>query len=408
MIKNTDPARKKTGRNKNNTGTVKTLCIIIAAVLLLPLFACSGDNGTTPAPGNTMDPAITPVPHSDPENGSRETEAEFNYTSFGTGAKAELSGSVLKITGPGEYVLSGKLGNGRILVNAGKNDEVKLVLNNVSITCSNEAPITALNADKVTVRSEKGAYNVIRDTRANENEQHDAAIYAECDLKLTGEGTLIVSSDKLGGVRTKDDLTFKGVQLKVNAAGSALRGSDSVTVESGSLLLISGKHCIKTNNSKVSSKGNQKGDIGIFGGTLELYSAGTAIDSAHNVELFASAKCSVNIYTDAYAGNAGTGAMGIRANNDISISGGTVNIFAGGDGIHADAGEKLENGAVSTGSVTVAKGDVTITCGDDAVHAEGVLTINGGSVNIPESHEGFEANVININGGTTVIVGSDD
>lgn len=63
------------------------------------------------------------------------------------------------------------------------------------------------------------------------------------------------SNDK--GIHTKDDLKVKNVALKINVYDDALRGNDSVKIESGDLELISRVgDGIKTSNSDVSSKGN--------------------------------------------------------------------------------------------------------------------------------------------------------
>ena len=92
---------------------------------------------------------------------------------------------------------------------------------------------------------------------------------------------------------------------------------------------------------------------------------------------------------------------GIKAANEIMIDGGTIVIRTADDGIHANAGATLDNGADGVGNIIVNGGVITVTAADDGIHADGALTINGGTVNIVESHEGLEANVITLNGGTT-------
>ncbi len=388
-------------------GFLNIISLMLAFCLLLPIAACSGNGGSTPVPGNTMDPNATAMPKNDFSDPSLESSAEFSFAQAGEAAKAVLSGSVLKISGAGEYLLSGRL-DGRIVVEAGKDAEVRLILNGAVITCADEAPVVIGSADTVYIESENGTYNAIHDTRTSADSAHNAAICAECDLKLVGKGTLIVTSSSNGGVYTKDDLKLKNVRLKAETNGTALRGSDSVTVESAELLLVAGKHGIKTANSKTSSKGSQRGTVTVMSGSVEIHAGAAAIDAAYDFKLDPAGDCSVNIYTDAYAGFPNNGSIGIKAQNGILINGGSLNICAGGDGLHADANEKLENGMTSTGNIAIARGSVTITCGDDAVHAEGTLDVTGGTVYIPASHEGFEGNVINIAGGNITINGSDD
>ena len=99
---------------------------------------------------------------------------------------------------------------------------------------------------------------------------------------------------------------------------------------------------------------------------------------------------------------------GIKAENDIIISGGAVAVYSKDDGLHANAGEKLESGALSTGSVTVNGGSLTVTAADDGIHADGTLQINNGYVKIEKSHEGLEANIVEMNGGKVYVYGDDD
>ena len=99
---------------------------------------------------------------------------------------------------------------------------------------------------------------------------------------------------------------------------------------------------------------------------------------------------------------------GIKAENDITISGGTVTVYAMDDGIHANSGEKLDNGSLSTGCVTISGGTLTVTSADDGIHSDAELTVSGGTVVIAEAHEGMEGNVVTISGGTVRINATDD
>ena len=99
---------------------------------------------------------------------------------------------------------------------------------------------------------------------------------------------------------------------------------------------------------------------------------------------------------------------GIKAENEIIINGGNLTIYAMDDGLHANAGTKLENGESAVGNITVNGGSITVICADDGMHADGELTVNGGTVHIVDSHEGLEGNVININGGDVTVYGNDD
>ena len=101
-------------------------------------------------------------------------------------------------------------------------------------------------------------------------------------------------------------------------------------------------------------------------------------------------------------------AKGIKAENEIVVSGGTVTVCAMDDGLHANGGTALESGATGLGNVTIRGGSVTVTAADDGIHADSGLTVDGGTVIVIESHEGLEANVITLNGGTVDVYADDD
>lgn len=98
-------------------------------------------------------------------------EFTIEVTSEGTGAY-EQDGNVYTITQAGEYTLSGNL-VGEIVVNAGSDDEVTIVLNGVTITYSENSPILVTNAGEVTVKAAKGTENTIYDNRETKTVDSD-------------------------------------------------------------------------------------------------------------------------------------------------------------------------------------------------------------------------------------------
>ena len=507
---------------------------ILCAALIFSSCASPSVSGAAGAPEQSASPSQSSAASAqvidDPVDVSLETTSDFTVT-----PAVEVSDGVWNITSAGEYTLSGKLEEGRITVNAGDDDEVKLILNGVSISSSQGAPVQVINAGEVTLKSEEDSYNVITDSRAaaavdtdDEDNDGDAAVWADCDLKLTGKGTLIVEASYDNGVKSKDDLSVKNVTLKVTAPGNALKGNDSVEIESGELILVStASDGIKTSNSSVSSKGNQKGSVVISGGKVDIYSACDGISAAYDVVISDTETCAVNIFTADYSDKSGEAsassdlylviptslyddsltytavfyneddtqtevtfsydsmvysgrtaayygliakapsgyssvmffvkngsdtvsssdgeafnssmnawlvssvsgtlegdwvrlgsssgsdktsysAKGVKAANSVTVSGGTVAICAMDDGIHANGGDALENGSSGAGGVTVSGGSVSVTSADDGIHADGELNITGGVVDIAESHEGLEGNVINISGGSVTVNAGDD
>ena len=215
-------------------------------------------------------------------------EEKVEITSdFAISGNVTREGNVYTITEAGTYTLSGKLADGRIVVNVPDDGEVTLLLSGASLSSSENAVVFATEAGKLTVKSEEGTYNEITDRRAAKTEDDDSqgagAITAFCDLNITGKGSLVVVGSYNNGIHTKDDLKIKNVTLKVTAPNNAVKGNDSVTVESGNLILIStGGDGIKTENTDISSKGNQRGTVSLDGGAIAIYAACDGIDASYD------------------------------------------------------------------------------------------------------------------------------
>lgn len=289
----------------------------VAAVILamcLMTSGCGSQNYTTNSKNTntTVTSSITAqdtnVTHADnADNYKTEITGEFSITST-DGSTITQNDSIYTITQAGEYTVTGLLSEGQIVVNADDNAEITIVLNGTSITCSNGSPIYIKNADNVKIKSEENTYNCIVDARAEADDNSDnsssengnAAIYAACDLKLVGKGTLSVTGNYNNGILSKDDISIKNVTIKVNAVNNAIKGNDEVAIESGEIIAISRKgDGIKTSNSSLSTKGKQKGNVIISGGNIDIYAACDGIDAAYGVDV--SGDGNLNIYTDTYS-----------------------------------------------------------------------------------------------------------
>lgn len=396
--------------------------------------------------------------------------------------------------------------NGQIVIDGGDDYKFELEMCGLTLYSGEQNPITILSGDKVTLSAKKETKNYIYDTREavsdDDETAYSAAVYAKCDLELAGKGELTVISSNNNGIHTKDDLKVKNLTLSVTCEDNALKGNDSVSITGGILTLIAKSgDGIKTKNSDISSKGNQRGTVTISGGTVNIYAACDGIDAAYDADI--SDDAIVNIYTDSYSpyseisagnntgnenfpsgndnsgfpsdgnpgmpadiGNSGTdgngngggnfggnsgfgggsfggngsfgsnggfgggsfgggsfggGGMndgnseksdystkGIKADNEIHISGGTITVNSYDDAIHANGGDALENGETATGNILIGGGTLTLFTKDDGVHADGTLTVSGGKIEITGSYEGLEGTFVAVTGGDISIVSSDD
>ena len=225
----------------------------------------------------------------------------------GTQGAYKLEGTTLTFSTIGEnsvYSMSGKL-RGNIVVDIGEGHKLDLELHGLSLVCNSTNPITVISGDEVAIKAKKDTKNYIYDMRAaidsTDETLYSGAIHSDVDLEIGGKGDLTVVSENNNGIHSKDDLQVKNLTLLVACIDNSLKGNDGVEIEGGNTTLIaSAGDCIKTSNSDISEKGNQRGSISIVGGTHTLYAACDGIDAAYNVTVDDSTTV-LNIYTDKYS-----------------------------------------------------------------------------------------------------------
>ena len=262
--------------------------------------------------------------------------------------------TVVHITQPGTYVLSGQLSAGQIAVeiDGGKKDPdavVTLVLNGVDITCSVAPAVIFYNVYECSDSDEETAQAIVDTTAAGANViiadgtvnnvtgSHVARIYEPGTVKLNEDGTGVEDADKLH----KYDAAFysrRSMNVSGGAEGTGVlnimadnEGLDSelhLTINGGNINISSGNDGINTNEDNVSVTTINDGSltIAVHGSTGE----GDGIDS--NGWLV------INGGSVVSAGCGFSGDAGIDSDKGIWINGGEVcatgNMFdhiAGGD-----------------------------------------------------------------------------
>ena len=428
----------------------KIIAIFLALILALALCACgTADVVTDTGTGSTDRTVYTANDSTEPVVDQSISAEEATGTFEMTTADGTISnsGNVYTITSAGTYTATGFL-EGQIVVDAGEEDEIVIELSGATITYGEDSPVEVLSAGSVDISAKKDTENVINDTRgvktADDETQGEGAIYAKCDLKIKGNGTLEVNAGYNNGIHTTDDLKIQNLTLKVTAYDNALKGNDSITVLSGTVVAISTNgDGVKTENTDVSMNGITRGDIILSGGTVPVYAAGDGFQAARNFEMIAGDEGetpTVTVYTGSYSGYTASDASttsykGVKVQNELNITDGVITLQTYDDGLHADHGAVFEDGTTGQGTVNISGGTVNMSvyapenktaggrmgpggrggwdgqqtvAGADAIHADNVLNISGGTVSIDSAYEGLEANVINISGGRTTVAASDD
>lgn len=303
----------------------------------------SGESQTT---GATVATEKTDIPSNLPD----EANTLKISCSEGTNNCWSIDGQTLTFSGlTADTVcsISGSF-NGQIVIDGGDDYKFELEMCGLTLYSGEQNPITILSGDKVTLSAKKETKNYIYDTREavsdDDETAYSAAVYAKCDLELAGKGELTVISSNNNGVHTKDDLKVKNLTLSVTCEDNALKGNDSVSITGGILTLIAKSgDGIKTKNSDISSKGNQCGTVTISGGTVNIYAACDGIDAAYDADI--SGDAIVNIYTDSYSPYAEISAGNNTGNENFPSGNDNSGFPSGGNpGMPADIGNSGTDG----------------------------------------------------------------
>ena len=246
--------------------------------------------------------------------------------------------------------------------------------------------------------------------------------------------------------------------VKVTAVNNAVKGNDAVDIESGNIIAISAKgDGIKTSNSSISNKGNQKGIVTITGGNIDVYAACDGIDAAYVVDI--SGDGNLNIYTDTYSeyseevtssgSSSGTStsrnssanktasantvsyvaASDTIANAPGGFGGGNMGGMGGQNGDNAPDMNRSSGGNKAGGDRPGMPGDFNESGNSSGqsystkgIKAESEINISGFTINISSTDDGIHANsdsgvletgddgkgTIVINGGSITISSGDD
>lgn len=304
----------------------------------------------------------------------------------------QIEDGVITIKAAGVYVLSGTLSDGTIVVDAGDDDKVQLVLDGASITAADYAAIYAKNADKVFVTLAEGTDNsltVSGDYVQTDDNNVDAVIFAKCDLTLGGSGSLTVKDTTGHGIVSKDDLVVTGGTYTIDSQDHCLNGKDSVRIADGTFNLSCDEDGIHAGNDD-----QQDGYVYIEGGDINI-SVGD--DAIHAEGLLIITGGDIDI-TKCYEGVEG---------HKILVTGGDIDVVSSDDGFNAAGGSSSSDssddnkGGFGGGPGGPGMGGVDMDADYDAY-----ILITGGTININADGDGIDSNgYLGITGGSIYVLG---
>ena len=272
-------------------------------------------------------------------------------------------GQTIEITSEGVYVITGTASNASIVVEAGDEDKVQIVLDGVSITNDSAPCIYVKSADKVfvTTTDSENSLTVTGTFSADGDTNTDAVIFSKDDLVLNGTGTLTIKSTD-NGVTSKDDLKITGGTLNITCTSDALEANDSIRIADGIISIDTAKDALHAENDE----DDTVGFVYICGGTLNVESEDDAIHATTIIQI-------------------DDGELNLKAHEGleatwIQVNGGEINIEASDDAINA-----AYKSAKITPAFEITGGYVTIVMGSgdtDAVDSNANLILTGGTLDI--------------------------
>lgn len=323
-----------------------------------------------------------------------------------------LKDGSITITAAGNYRFTGTLKDGQIVVAAGEEDVVRLILDNATISNSGGPALDAESANEVIIYTAAGTTNTLTDGTsytATGTDDPDAALFARTDLTLAGEGTLKVTANYADGIASSDGLVIAGGSINITAADDGIKGKDYVDILGGAVEVTAASDGIKSTNDTDAERGWTRlldgtvtitaGDDGfksereleIAGGTLTIKESNEAIEGQYltvsgGKTTVTSSDDAINATVPSDGSSTSSGGMGGGMNQAvdawIAISGGELTLNTEGDGIDSNGTAEISGGTVIINGPS--------TGGNGATDATGGLTITGGTLIQGDSGDMFE------------------
>ena len=335
-----------------------------------------------------------------------------------------------------KYVLTGTTDDGFFKLYSTKKQAI--VLNGVKITNPDGAAINNQSKKRTFIVLEDGTDNYLTDgtkyADATDDEDMKACFFSEGQLIFSGKGYLEVDGNCKAGIRS-DDYVRILPQTNIfvdSSSGNGIRGNDAVIVTGGVInvnvtgtadkgistdgyfqmdggrttILTSGEYEYDEEDLDYTACAGIKADslITINNGILNIKSTGTGGKGLNCDDKIDINGGEIHVITTGIRKKDNSGSVspkGIKADGDITIKGGYIQVRCSGTG---DGTEGIE----SKGEMTIEGGTIESYCYDDAINSAGNLNINDGFVYARSTNnDAIDANMnLYINGGVVIAEGA--
>ena len=255
-----------------------------------------------------------------------------------------------------------------------------LILDNLTLTSTDTAPITCGKSSQVTIEAAAGTVNALSDSEQNNSDTYPANENAEnavlkckdgSQVTLCGTGSLTLTANGKNGIKsgasTDEDgeasLTIRELTLTIHApVNDAINAGLLLTIESGELTISAADDAIHCDYTlQIGAEGTDGPAISITD-CYEGLEAATLNVASGDIRIRASDDC-LNAANSDLTG----------FDFSMNLSGGTINAYTtDGDGFD------------SNGTMTISGGTICVwtanTADNQPLDADGTITITGGTV----------------------------
>ena len=318
-----------------------------------------------------------------------------------TGEGAVVNGSTITIKSAGTYLVSGTLKDGQIIIEANKEDTVRLILNGTEVNSSKSSPLYVKSAKKVILSLEKDTTNTFVDgsnyvLEDQSSDEPNSTIYSKDDLSINGTGTLIVKGNYNNALTSKDDLKIVEGNINITSVDDGIMGRDLVAIKEGNINIEAKGDGIKVTNDTEANKGV----VAIEGGKINISKSyegieGFAIYVAGGETHIKSDDDGINI-----AGESGMGGRGNKepVNNNTTEA-------------KTETSSEVSTQTTDSRKLTISGGYIVVDAKGDGLDANGAIEMTGGTVLVygPTNNGNGSLDydrTFNITGGVLVTAGS--
>ncbi len=406
-----------------NFKTLAAFCALSVAMTGCTKTDAESNSGATSTPLMNSSVSQTESVNGHNDNVSVSVPSSANCTITFAEDKIEVNGNgaavkdnTVTISKAGAYRLTGSSANAKIIIEAGKSDEITLMLDGVSLTSANGSVIDCESGKTLALYLADNTENSLADsadyTFANGGTEPDGTVFSRADLVIMGGGSLSVTANYKDALKCKDGLAVNSGTLDITAADDGIVGKDYVCVNGGKITVNAKSDGIKSTNDTDDGRGY----ITISGGELEITAERDGIQAEKELTIeggkltiFAGgedANAEITVSDDPFdwdrRGNItetsenSESKKGLKAGGDLTILGGEINVISADDSVHSNA------------DANVSGGILTLSTCDDGIHADGSLSVKNGKITVTKSYEGLEGKNIDISGGEIHIKAADD